>query len=186
MSEIKIYDKIVFKRIEDIIPYENNARVNDRAVKALANAIPRMGFNVPIVIDKHNVIIKGHSRYFALKQMGYEAIPCIVSDDDDKDAAEERLVDNKTSEQAIWDSDKLNQELREMKIDLREMEIDVPAVRNGVDQIRDVTQEDIQRAQTKMIDNRTSPRDSQDLIEVHCDSCGEAFFINYEEVRRNA
>ena len=44
---IKCYDKVVYKRVDELIPYEQNARVNDRAVSALVKAIPVMGFNVP-------------------------------------------------------------------------------------------------------------------------------------------
>ena len=74
MADVKIYGDIVYRMIDDIKPYDNNARINNRAVDALEKMIPVAGFNVPIVIDKNNVIIKGHSRYEALKQMGYTNI----------------------------------------------------------------------------------------------------------------
>ncbi len=186
MPDVKIYDKIVYRRIEDIIPYENNARINDRAIKALEKTIPAFGFNVPIVIDKNNVIIKGHSRYEALKALGYEALPCIVSDDSEEDAAEERLVDNKTSELAQWDAEKMNMELRELNINLRELDIDVPAIRNGVNQVADVTSQDIERAKHNLSDRIMITAEKQDLIEVHCESCGETFFVNYDEVKKYA
>ena len=186
MPDVKLYDKIVYRRIEDIVPYDNNARINERAVNALKKTVPEIGFNVPIVIDKNNVIIKGHSRYQALKDMGYEAIPCIVSDDSAEDAAEERLVDNKSSELAQWDQDKLNTELREMSLNLRDMDIDVPMIRTGVNQVADVTQKNIQDAQNGMRDNLRVTSEMQDLIEVHCEACGETFFVNYAEVTKYA
>lgn len=186
MPDVKLYDKIVYRRIEDIIPYDNNARINERAVEALKKTVPEIGFNVPIVIDKNNVIIKGHSRYQALKDMGYEAIPCIVSDDSTEDAAEERLVDNKSSELATWDQDKLNTELREMSVNLRDMNVDVPMVRTGVNQVADVTRKNIEDAQRDMRENLRVTSERQDLVEVHCDSCGETFFVNYAEVNKYA
>lgn len=184
MADIKVYDQIVYRRIEDLIPYDNNARINDRAVGALEKMIPVAGFNVPIVITKDNVIIKGHSRYEALKKLGYEAVPCIVSDDSEQDAMEERLVDNKTSEQATWDGEKLNQELRECTINLRDMNIDVPMVRIGVEEIRDVTKGDIDSAKVNLAKKVETTQERQRLIEVHCEACGETFFVRPEEVQK--
>lgn len=68
--------------IADLIPYENNPRRNDEAVGAVAKSIEQFGFKVPIVIDKENIIVAGHTRYKAALQLGIEKIPCIVADDD--------------------------------------------------------------------------------------------------------
>lgn len=58
-----IFVKIVEMKIGDIIPYEKNPRKNDDAVKYVAESIKQFGFKVPIVIDKNNVIVCGHTRY---------------------------------------------------------------------------------------------------------------------------
>lgn len=50
-------------KLKDIIPYEKNPRKNDDAVKHVAESIKQFGFKVPIVIDKNNVIVCGHTRY---------------------------------------------------------------------------------------------------------------------------
>lgn len=50
-------------KLKDIIPYEKNPRKNDEAVKYVAESIKQFGFKVPIVIDKNNVIVCGHTRY---------------------------------------------------------------------------------------------------------------------------
>ena len=56
--------EIINKKIDDLIPYENNPRYNDEAVEYVANSIKEFGFKVPIVIDKNNnIIIAGHTRY---------------------------------------------------------------------------------------------------------------------------
>lgn len=185
-EKIKIYDKIVYKKLDDLIPYDNNARYNERAVKALENDIPVMGFNVPIVIDRNNVIVKGHSRYEALKKLGYDAAPCIVIDGDEKQVAEERLVDNKVSELSTWDADKLNNELREMNINLREMQIDVPAVRSGVDELMPVNESEVNGAERKILVDDIMQRGHKRMIEVHCENCGETFFVDEAEVERFA
>lgn len=54
--------KIVYKKIDDLTPYENNPRLNDGAVDAVAKSIEEFGFKVPIVIDKDGVIVAGHTR----------------------------------------------------------------------------------------------------------------------------
>lgn len=103
---------IVNFKIEDLIPYENNPRINDDAVEYVKNSIKEFGFKVPIVIDKNNVIVAGHTRYKACKELGIKEIPCIVADDlTDEQVKAFRLADNKVSEKAQWDLSKLNEEL---------------------------------------------------------------------------
>ena len=53
--------KIIEKRISELKPYENNPRNNDAAVDAVAASIKEFGFKVPIIIDKDNVIVCGHT-----------------------------------------------------------------------------------------------------------------------------
>ena len=72
---------IIEMKLNDLHPYENNPRLNDDAVEAVANSIEQFGFKVPIIIDKNNVIVTGHTRYKAAKQLGLEKVPCIKADD---------------------------------------------------------------------------------------------------------
>lgn len=103
---------IVELNINDLMPYENNPRRNDEAVQYVANSIKEFGFKVPIVIDKDYVIVAGHTRYKASKQLGLEKVPCIVADDlTDEQIKAFRLADNKTGEFAEWDIDLLDDEL---------------------------------------------------------------------------
>lgn len=107
---------IVYKKIEDLIPYENNPRNNDGAVDAVANSIEEFGFKVPVVIDAENNVVAGHTRIKACKKLGIEEVPCIVADDLDEEQVKAfRLADNKVGELATWDLDKLNIELDELK-----------------------------------------------------------------------
>lgn len=104
--------KIIYKNINKLIPYENNPRFNDDAVDYVANSIKEFGFKVPVVIDKNNVIVAGHTRLKAAMRLGIEDIPCIVADDlTDEQVKAFRLADNKVGEMAIWDYDALEQEL---------------------------------------------------------------------------
>nr|DAT94204.1 MAG TPA: ParB protein [Caudoviricetes sp.] len=104
---------IVEKNINDIKPYENNPRKNDVAVKPVANSIREFGFKVPIVIDKDGIIIAGHTRYRAAKELKLTKVPCIIADDlSDQQVKAFRLADNKVSEFAEWDQDALFEELQ--------------------------------------------------------------------------
>lgn len=104
--------------LKDLKPYENNPRKNDDAVKYVAESIKEFGFKVPIVIDKNNVIVAGHTRYKAAKKLKMSEVPCIIADDlTDEQIKAFRLADNKVAEKAEWDFDLLNAE-RDDIIDL--------------------------------------------------------------------
>lgn len=105
-------NELIFKHISQLIPYENNPRINTFAVEKVANSIKEFGFKVPIVIDRDNVIVAGHTRYEASKKLGLNEVPCIMADDlTDEQVKAFRLADNKTSEFASWDFEKLELEL---------------------------------------------------------------------------
>lgn len=114
--------EIINKRVEDLTPYENNPRKNDEAVEYVANSIREFGFKVPIVIDKENVIVAGHTRLKAAEQLGLEEVPCIIADDlTEEQVKAYRLADNKTAEFALWDIDALDAEMNEIDgIDMSE------------------------------------------------------------------
>lgn len=107
--------EIVNKKIDEIIPYEKNPRKNDNAVEFVANSIKEFGFKVPVVIDKNNIIVAGHTRYKACKKLGIIEVPCIVADDLSEEQIKAfRLADNKVAEKASWDSESLQAELDEL------------------------------------------------------------------------
>lgn len=102
-------------KISDLKPYEKNPRKNDEAAKYVAESIKSFGFKVPIVIDKENVIVAGHTRYKAAKKLKLNEVPCIVADDlTDKQIKAYRLADNKVAEMSEWDFDLLNEELDDL------------------------------------------------------------------------
>ena len=104
--------QIVNKNIEEIKIYENNPRNNDSAVDYVAQSIKDFGFKIPIILDKNNVIVAGHTRYKAAKKLNFTEIPCIIADDlTDEEIKAFRLVDNKSAEIATWDLELLNIEL---------------------------------------------------------------------------
>lgn len=112
---------IIEVNLSDLKPYEHNPRNNDNAVAAVAKSIEHFGFKVPIIIDKDNIIVAGHTRMKAALLLGLEKVPCIVADDLTEEQIKAfRLADNKVAELASWDFSELEKELDELK----DMELD--------------------------------------------------------------
>lgn len=113
---------IVNIKTDKLIPYINNPRNNENAIDKVASSIQEFGFKVPIVIDKNNVVINGHTRLLASKKLGLEEVPCIIADDlSEAQIKAFRIADNKVSEYSTWDMELLQIELEalcEMGIDM--------------------------------------------------------------------
>ena len=103
---------IVWLPIDKVKPYDNNPRINDEAVPAVAESIKKFDWQQPIVINRDNVILAGHTRYKAALRLGLDEVPCKYADKlTEEEANEYRLADNKTAELATWDDEKLAEEL---------------------------------------------------------------------------
>ena len=104
--------EIVSVPISQIKEYKNNPRNNEQSVDFVANSIREFGFKVPIVIDKNNEIVCGHTRYKASKKLGLDKVPCIIADDLNEEQIKAfRLADNKVGEVSTWDFNQLAVEL---------------------------------------------------------------------------
>ncbi|OPZ87358.1 MAG: DNA adenine methyltransferase YhdJ [Firmicutes bacterium ADurb.Bin419] len=126
---------IVYKKIDELKPYKNNPRKNDKAVKAVADSIKEFGFKVPIIIDSNMEIIAGHTRLKAAKRLKYKEVPCIIADDLTPDQVRAfRLVDNKVGELAEWDIDLLNIELSEIELDLTPFDFKIEKTVNDIEE----------------------------------------------------
>ncbi len=101
MNEIMMVSPLSLK------PYWRNPRINDETVDALVEVLPVIGFNVPIVVDKEGVIVKGHARYSAAIKLGMELVPVIVSDNSDEINRLDRIADNRVFEVTRWDEKEL-------------------------------------------------------------------------------
>ena len=107
---------IVMKKVDEIVPYEKNPRFNDNAVDAVAASIKEFGFKVPIVIDKDNVVVAGHTRLRGAKKLGLTEVPCIIASDLTPEQVQAyRIADNKTGEIAEWNYDLLPVEIKELQ-----------------------------------------------------------------------
>ena len=119
--------KIEYLTTDELIPYANNPRNNDEAVDYVANSIKEFGFKVPCVIDNEKNVVCGHTRLKAAKKLGIKEVPCIIADDLTEEQIDAfRLADNKTSEIATWDFEKLEIELESINsIDMSEFGFDI-------------------------------------------------------------
>jgi len=106
-------DELVFLPLKNLKPYENNPRFNQDAVDEVVASIQEFGFRNPIIVDKNNVIVCGHTRYLALKRLKWsEPVPCLVAKElTDEQIKAYRLADNKVGELASWNVDLLLEEL---------------------------------------------------------------------------
>lgn len=101
------------------VPYENNPRDNETAVRYVANSIREFGFQNPIIIDKKNTIIAGHTRLKAAKLLGLKEVPILRAEDlTPAQVKAFRIADNKTAEKAEWDYQLLEDELGTIKTDM--------------------------------------------------------------------
>ena len=115
LPEVDMNLEIIMRNVDDIIPYENNPRDNDNSVDAVVESIKNFGFLVPVVIDKDNVLVAGHTRIKALKKMGIKTVPCILADKLTEDQIKAyRLADNMTSMNSKWNGKLVRLEMKNL------------------------------------------------------------------------
>jgi DNA modification methylase len=102
--------------INSIRPYENNPRLNDTGVDAVASSILEFGFRQPIVVDEQDTIIVGHTRYKAALKLGLETVPIHVAKGlSHAQAKAYRIADNQTATLSQWNDDLLVEELLQLQ-----------------------------------------------------------------------
>jgi len=116
---------IQYVAVTAIAPYPTNPRDNAAAVAAVKHSIDQFGFLVPMVLDNDNTIIAGHTRLAAAQELGMTEVPVIYARELSPSQIQAfRLIDNKSSELASWNTDLLAHEiaqLAESGIDLTQM-----------------------------------------------------------------
>ncbi|MHC4537727.1 MAG: ParB N-terminal domain-containing protein [Planctomycetota bacterium] len=110
--------------VSTLKPWEDNPRINDEAVDAVAKSIASFGFNVPILCDQQFAIIAGHTRWKAAKKIGMRSVPAIVLQVSEAERKAFAVADNKTAELSDWDYPKLRKVLEELK----RKKIDLPSL----------------------------------------------------------
>lgn len=171
---ILIENEVIVKAINEIKPYLKNPRVNQQTVDLLVKIIPKVGFNVPIVIDQHGVIVKGHARYNAAMRLGMEEVPCIVTHASAKAIRADRITDNKIQEFTQWDKTKLMDEVGD--VDFEALGLDLTEFGLGQMEAEAMTSFDLDDGEVK--DNRKK----KTMVTIHFKHADE-FREHEEEIR---
>ena len=102
--------------IDTIHLYERNPRKNDKAVPIVRKSLEDFDQKVPIVVDAYGTIVAGHTRYKAMREMGWTTCTIVLADDLTPDQVKAyRIIDNRSSEYSTWDDVLLDLELEHMK-----------------------------------------------------------------------
>ena len=101
--------------IDKVIPYARNPRKNEAAVGKVAASIKEFGWKQPIVVDKEMVVIAGHTRWEAARQLGLDSVPVLIADDlTETQVKAYRLADNRVADESQWDDALLALELDDL------------------------------------------------------------------------
>lgn len=113
--------------IDQLTPYARNAKTHDdRQIRNIAESIRRFGFTQPIVIDRDKVVVIGHGRLAAAKQIGLQEVPCIQRDDlTEEEIRQLRILDNKLNE-SPWDVELLATDLEGLDFNGFDLEFEIP------------------------------------------------------------
>lgn len=106
--------RIEYMYVGDLTPYKNNAKLHpDEQIEQIKESIEKFGFNDPIAIwGKDNIIIEGHGRLQAAKELGIDQVPIVRLDDlSDEERKAYTLVHNKLTMNSGYDFEKLEEEL---------------------------------------------------------------------------
>ena len=155
--------------LDRFIEYARNPRRNDHAVPAIAAAIREFGFRVPILAKSDGLVVDGHLRLKAARQLGLETVPVALADDlTDTQVKAFRLSVNRMAELADWDEDLLRLELQ----DLASLDFDLSLVGfDGEELARLLDGEDDQGDQPDSPDEFKEVDEDIDT-EHECPKCG--------------
>lgn len=168
-------------KIDEIQPYwRNPRRIPQEAIDAVKESLERYGYQQPIVVDEQNVIIVGHTRHLAMKELGVEQVEVYRANLPEEKAKEFRLIDNRIGELGQWDHAALVIELREMEEGL--LERFFPDIDLEVALIRDeqVTAADVEEATQKALS--VKEKAPMHTTKVECPSCFGLFDVRTESL----
>ena len=205
MSDIQIEKEIIMRPINTVRPYVRNPRRNDKTVELLCKIIPKVGFNVPLVIDEKGIIVKGHARFTAAIRLGMQEVPCIVTHADEEAIKADRIADNKISEFSEWINADLMAEIDSIDFDMSDLGLgkivldDLPSVEDLSSSIGEslggtpkngsgsVTEAQRQQLYKEFEEQQKQGVDADDFgttpyYKCVCDKCGYTMFIKEGEL----
>ena len=172
--------KIVDMSPDELVPYSRNAKAHPPGqVQKIANSIKRFGWTGnPIVVDRNKVVIIGHGRLLAAKQLNLETVPVVFADDmTEEDVKAYRLADNKTNE-SEWLENYLSEELAELDIagiDMSEFGFDLGGTigENPYTQKTDIPQYTITGEDVTLCDLYQDTKTKELIAEIEGSDLGE-------------
>lgn len=108
--------QVVWMHLDDIKPYEWNARQHNQAqVAQISASIREFGWTVPILVDRERTVVAGHGRLEAARDLGMSEVPTLcLTDLTPQQVDAYRLADNQLTVNSVWDMDLLGQQVREL------------------------------------------------------------------------
>jgi ParB-like chromosome segregation protein Spo0J len=104
--------EIVDMPIEQIKPYKKNPRKNEKAIPEVVKSLKEFGFRQPLVVDSNMVLIVGHTRLLAAKELGLAKVPVhIASTLTPAQVRAYRIADNRSHDRSEWSIPELSEEL---------------------------------------------------------------------------
>jgi ParB-like chromosome segregation protein Spo0J len=184
---VDVVSKIEMVPIGRIKPYQRNARRNDQTVAKLVEILPKVGFNVPLVLDRNNVIVKGHTRWQAARRLNMKELPCVYTDNDAETNKLDRIADNRVQEFSLWDHDLLGSELAglnlpfEFDLAVLDFKTELPQLNLSFAQSPAASPAAEARGDGADKDELTAADlvdiQEPDYLEVLCDNCGSKFYV---------
>jgi len=183
--------------INEIKPYKNNPRFNQDGVPHLKRSIERFGMRWPIILDKNNVVVAGHTRLMAIKELMEDYkdveppenikeilkgnIPYLDTENlPDRLIKEFRIADNKTAELSTWDREKLIIEVEEMDevVGFEPEDLDYMKNYDNKEKLKEMVGYDPdERKRNK--ENYPAPENTKQERMIECPHCKEKFVIEY-------
>jgi hypothetical protein len=110
-------DAVERRSVDDLLRYERNSRIHSPAqIKQLVSSIKQWGWTMPILIDEQNMILAGHGRVMAARELELTEVPVMVARGWTEHQKRAYVIaDNKLAENATWDEELLTLELSELQ-----------------------------------------------------------------------
>jgi len=170
--------KIELIEIDKIFPYINNPRKN-KDIDKIVSSIIEFGFQQPIVVDKNNVIVVGHSRFEASKKIGLTKVPVLKTDLSEAQSKAYRIADNRLNEDSAWDLDLLNIEIEGLgneSYDINNLGFKSAELDNLLKKLEPVFEPTNNNFVEIQTDNTNTPMSQVRMIQLFLDSTTEPKF----------
>lgn len=183
-------NRIETVKLDTLVPYWRNPRKNELAIEKVKASIQEYGYQSLIVVDNQMTIIVGHSRYRALRELGWTEATVVITDMPVKKAKEYRIIDNRTSEYSEW-TDDLALELKEFtNLDFRDLffpdiELDPTFKQSSME----ITQENVDNIEARLQEdysNASNKRELASKINIPCPYCSETITLLRSDVMKQS